>query len=696
MLIIRTKNSCSPIISCTVVMTDTSFHDSSNANARTPLFRYCYRAFFTERLCTFKVVGPPYTKLDHQRKEIRLIKINPNPGQDGEFSFDLITTTLNSRLKFTALSYTLQPEVPVEVKHPNNAERCATENGNLNVALEFLRDVNHCDLVWADAICIDQSNKEERSQQVAQMHTIYGTAHHVIGWLGFHPVFEPMVERVKEWAELGDYSEEHPQHFQKSGDGSDFCDNAGLDFLLSMKYWQRAWIFQEMATARRMTFAAGKRSFTYEELLSARRAWKHRALKRNFENHLNRQRQQTNEVTTRHWPPQHNPDIIRYYDSLTYNAAENMINLVERIRSTPKKDSLVHAKVISLHFFESFSHLLATDARDYIFALWGFVDHNSPNVELLEPNYNIDTATVFTNAARYFVKTTQVIRLLQCQSTRDTEMKLPAWVPNWGNGISGSTRSTRNYHMSHRRISSDNTLIQDPELAEMIKIVEYPTNPTGVSLEVTGAEYSTVVEVIGSNLFPFGLENLQGSLQNFMKHILSGPSVRDQTPLFHFIKLLDQLVLPSKDGHLVLIYLRLVSIPSHLSTRLLSTVGLVGSEPSSHWANLLAKSFYGFSSTQEKCDTLRNHLLSYVGKTVFRPDTGEIPEFQFFRLPNQSIGACHHSAEVQNGDVICRLATDPELFLLRKDNDSYKLLSDCVTVDMEVQNDLLGGRSFSF
>ena len=239
-------------------------------------------------------------------------------------------------------------------------------------------------------------------------------------------------------------------------------------------------------------------------------------------------------------------------------------------------------------------------------------------------------------------------------------------------------------------------MIQDPELAEMVKIFEDPTNPTGISLQVAGAEHATVAEVIGSNLFPFGLENLQESLQNFMKYILSGPSVRDQTPLSQFVKLLDQLVLPSKDGHLVLLYLGLVSIPSHLSTRLLSTFGLAASEPSIRWANLLATSFYGFSSTQEECDTLKNHLLSHMNKTIYRPDTGEIPEFQFFRLPNQSIGACHHSSDVQNGDVICQLATAPELFLVRKDKDSHTLLSDCVIVDMEVRNDLLGSKTFSF
>jgi len=38
--------------------------------------------------------------------------------------------------------------------------------------------------IWADAMCINQKDNEERSSQVAQMGAIYSTATEVIAWLG--------------------------------------------------------------------------------------------------------------------------------------------------------------------------------------------------------------------------------------------------------------------------------------------------------------------------------------------------------------------------------------------------------------------------------------------------------------------------------------------------------------------------------
>lgn len=39
-------------------------------------------------------------------------------------------------------------------------------------------------VLWFDAICIDQTNFEERGYQVQQMPKIYGAANEVIAWLG--------------------------------------------------------------------------------------------------------------------------------------------------------------------------------------------------------------------------------------------------------------------------------------------------------------------------------------------------------------------------------------------------------------------------------------------------------------------------------------------------------------------------------
>ena len=55
---------------------------------------------------------------------------------------------------------------------------------NLAAALRELRDEISVRILWIDAICINQSNPEERNQQVPMMADIYGQASRVCVWLG--------------------------------------------------------------------------------------------------------------------------------------------------------------------------------------------------------------------------------------------------------------------------------------------------------------------------------------------------------------------------------------------------------------------------------------------------------------------------------------------------------------------------------
>ncbi|KAG7294469.1 hypothetical protein NEMBOFW57_004542 [Staphylotrichum longicolle] len=55
---------------------------------------------------------------------------------------------------------------------------------NLLGAVEALREENTPRLLWVDAVCIDQTNIDERNQQVAIMRDIYSRARRTVVWLG--------------------------------------------------------------------------------------------------------------------------------------------------------------------------------------------------------------------------------------------------------------------------------------------------------------------------------------------------------------------------------------------------------------------------------------------------------------------------------------------------------------------------------
>jgi hypothetical protein len=55
---------------------------------------------------------------------------------------------------------------------------------SLYEALKHLRRADEPRVVWADAVCINQADLEERSAQVKRMAAIYSLAHRVVVWAG--------------------------------------------------------------------------------------------------------------------------------------------------------------------------------------------------------------------------------------------------------------------------------------------------------------------------------------------------------------------------------------------------------------------------------------------------------------------------------------------------------------------------------
>lgn len=79
---------------------------------------------------------------------------------------------------------------------------------NLWLALRRIRYRKSSRVVWADALCIDQSNVEERNQQVLVMSSIYSRASRTLVWLGedaqdstVRQALEIVCQLVNQWNE---------------------------------------------------------------------------------------------------------------------------------------------------------------------------------------------------------------------------------------------------------------------------------------------------------------------------------------------------------------------------------------------------------------------------------------------------------------------------------------------------------------
>ena len=57
-------------------------------------------------------------------------------------------------------------------------------SSDLLCAIQNIKRINSLRWLWVDAICINQANNEEKSDQVTMMKTIYAAANRVYVWLG--------------------------------------------------------------------------------------------------------------------------------------------------------------------------------------------------------------------------------------------------------------------------------------------------------------------------------------------------------------------------------------------------------------------------------------------------------------------------------------------------------------------------------
>ncbi|KAH8749443.1 heterokaryon incompatibility protein-domain-containing protein [Hyaloscypha finlandica] len=168
---------------------------------------------------------------------------------------------------YEALSYTWgSTEDPVEIRIDN---RKFEVRQNLWSALNALKMPRKARALWVDAICINQNDVDERSEQVRKMGRIYSRATQVIVWLG-HATPDSRV--------TFDFLRESKKYTHQNGTMSRakiLRDSGKFRMLLKLctgNYWQRVWIVQEITRARRLTIVCGEYqvSWTY---LSDMFAW---------------------------------------------------------------------------------------------------------------------------------------------------------------------------------------------------------------------------------------------------------------------------------------------------------------------------------------------------------------------------------------------------------------------------------------
>jgi len=158
---------------------------------------------------------------------------------------------------YQAISYTWGGEEKASITiHEDNEKYEVDITQNLKHALRAVRSPNEDLFVWADALCINQNDMEEKSSQIQRMAEIYTKAKCVCVWLG-----EGNVESDKAFAFMKKLSEPN-----NSVLGSFALEEWAAFLALSQRKWfSRRWIVQEITRAQRAVLYCGERNATWND-----------------------------------------------------------------------------------------------------------------------------------------------------------------------------------------------------------------------------------------------------------------------------------------------------------------------------------------------------------------------------------------------------------------------------------------------
>ncbi|CAI6341309.1 unnamed protein product [Periconia digitata] len=184
--------------------------------------------------------------------EIRVLELHPSAGEDDEVQAELLHRTLHQarKLQFVAISYTWGTREDATYIAVNGY---TMEIGpNVLRILKQLRTLGY-KFVWIDAICTNQSDREECSAQVSRMRSIYAGAYQVVvsldsmasrdtgDFLQLLSLVEPVLSPESQVDTLQRALKQDNHRVTLTA----FCND---------NYWKRMWIIQEFAIGHNIQF----------------------------------------------------------------------------------------------------------------------------------------------------------------------------------------------------------------------------------------------------------------------------------------------------------------------------------------------------------------------------------------------------------------------------------------------------------
>ncbi|KAK3493908.1 heterokaryon incompatibility protein-domain-containing protein [Neurospora crassa] len=391
--------------------------------------------------------------------------------------------------EYTALSYVWgDPKVtsPIAV---NGVPFYATHN--LCAALKRIRSKSNLPTtLWVDAICINQSDKDEKSSQVQLRTNIYHNALLVTVWLGESDKYtDEAIVLIKLTAYLQRSLEvKGERHYtanyllrtvSSALSKSDLRSLALLKFF-SRPWWSRVWVVQEVIVSRRANIICGTKEIPWDDLRRALRCW---WVLRSFSDkseHGEAMKKATDDVF-------HKTSLALFLNLFNERDREDKQILQNEMGSFPGLSTVdgpntgLEGTILAGHSFES------TDPRDKVYAWLGIYQGHGLNIV---PDYSASTAQVYGNAVKAIMELTGSLSLVALtgglDNSQDPLPGLPSWAPDLRHG-------------NHRKSSWGPLMAYDASASETARATFSPDGKVLVAdsllldhIELTDAEHTAM------------------------------------------------------------------------------------------------------------------------------------------------------------------------------------------------------------
>ncbi|KAI0438471.1 heterokaryon incompatibility protein-domain-containing protein [Xylaria telfairii] len=339
------------------------------------------------------------------------------------------------------------PKVPISC---NDFEVLIGEN--LFQAIKRIRKPSISQMLWADALCINQNDVQERTQQVRKMSTIYKNAFRLFVWLGENDrpysrdthslAFPGLCRIINRWREReghsarvppATYSFLAPEQTYSTPDEPLAADDAIWSDILhfyNRKWFRRLWVIQEVALARSAVALWGGYEIDWEWIGLAA------AIIRTNYPRLTALRRISQRVGSYEIKTSLNPRAV----------PTGIINAYFMYRISR---SQVYFKAPRFSFHQLLTltrQFRCEDPRDKVFGILGIPTVDQPSAQetpFILPDYTKSVAEVCHEVAIKIIDISGSLGLLssvqqdrECQMAHsdrrnDHDPSLPSWVPQW-------------------------------------------------------------------------------------------------------------------------------------------------------------------------------------------------------------------------------------------------------------------------